>query len=161
MCDILYIMFARQTRACAVHMDHICRRRCAHMWGTHGAAHCAPPHVRTSSQVYARKRPRANSQFRYVALPFLVSDMMASCTSCVIGFVWNSSNLSVRKCSVVVCNNKMYRESPRHTLTYFYRITLYNKSNSSIMHGVIRIKNEHNVFYCYYLFISVILFKRV
>lgn len=160
MCDILYTMFARQHvpvpyiwiayAGAGAHMR-------SYMWGTHGAAHCAPLHVRTSSRVCARKRPRANSQFRYVALPFLVSAVVTSCTSCVIGFVWNSSNSSVGKCSVVVCNSKAYCESPRHTPTY---LSNNIKWYIVLMRGVIKLTNEHNSYilcYCLYYVIQTYL----
>lgn len=54
--DTLYTVFARQTRARAVHMDRICRRRCAHVRGTCIGARRAAPHVRTRS-MHAEKTP--------------------------------------------------------------------------------------------------------
>lgn len=50
-------------------------------------------HIRTRiSSMRARRRPRMHTQCTDIVLPFSVSAAAASCTTCVIGFVWNSSN---------------------------------------------------------------------
>lgn len=111
--DTPYTVFARQTRARAVHMDRICRRRCAHVRDIR-MYRC--PLLRTFAWEleYARgKDPERIHNARYVALLSTVS-VVIFCTSCIIGFVWNSSNSNVGEFSLfAITRNVLRRFSTR------------------------------------------------
>lgn len=98
----LRIPYSRGNHVPVPHMNRTCRRRCTHTHTRTRAHTCkvhtmevcnAPLHVRRF-RVYAWKRPRANSQCRDV--PLWSPPMVVSCTSRVIGFIWNSSKLNGR-----------------------------------------------------------------